>query len=86
MKNNIMKKHIFVRLLSYKDACKVISFIEALNIYENYACITPGGLSITYLEDNWNDIKDYINGLDSRYEFSEQHPSKIEEKIIKMCK
>jgi len=77
-----MKLQRYIRLLSYENAMKVIDFVESLKVYENYASITPGGVSLGILEEDFDKVLDFIKSLGVRYEITLEHPSKVEARII----
>jgi len=81
-----MKLQRYIRLLSYENAIKVIDFVESLKVYENYACITSGGVSLGVLEEDYGKVLDFLNSLETRFEISEEHPSKTTEKIVEHLK
>ncbi len=72
---------IYIRLLSYPNACKVIDFIKA-NDSDDYAHITPGGVSTQVFPANWNKVIDYMESLNARYELTTEHPEKVTSKIV----
>lgn len=81
-----MKLQRYIRLLSYENAMKVIDFVESLKVYEDYACITSGGVSLGILEEDYSKVIDFLNSLEVRYEVSEEHPSKTTAKIVEHLK
>lgn len=81
-----MKLQRYIRLLSYENALKVIDFVENLNVYENYANITSGGVSLQILEKDFQKVLDFITSLNTRFEITLEHPSKVEQKIVKTLK
>jgi len=81
-----MKLQRYIRLLSYENALKVIDFVENLNVYENYANITPGGVSLQILEKDFQKVLDFITSLNARFEITLEHPSKVEQKIVETVK
>lgn len=40
----------YIRLISYENALKVIEFVDSLDNYDDYACITVGGVSLKSTE------------------------------------
>jgi len=83
MKN---KLQLYIRLLSYDNGLKVIDYVESLNVYENYANITVGGISLQILEADLQKVLDFIDSLGDRYEISNEHPTKTEAGIISNLK
>lgn len=76
----------YIRLLSYENALKVIGYVEKLDIYENYANITPGGITLQILDEDWQKVLDFIVSLGVRFEITDEHPSIVTDKIIKYLK
>ena len=81
--DNIMQKYI--RLLSYDNACKLIIFINK-NDENDYANITPGGVSIQFSDKNWNKIETFIKSLNVRYEICDEPPYIVTQKTIDKLK
>jgi hypothetical protein len=81
-----MKIQRYIRLLSYENAMKVIDFVESMEVYENYACITSGGVSLGILESDYEKVLDFLTSLDTRFEITEEHPSKTTDKIVEHLK
>lgn len=82
-----MKKlQYYIRLLSYENALKVIDFVDNFKVYENYANITTGGVSLQILEDDFNKVVEFIESLGDRYELTTEHPSKVETRIVENLK
>lgn len=81
-----MELQRYIRLLSYENAMKVIDFVESLKVYDNYANIIAGGVSLAILEEDYSKVIDFLNSLEVRYEISEEHPSKTTEKIVEHLK
>lgn len=82
MKNQTEERKLqYVRLLSYDNACNLIEFVKK-NDKEDYAHITPGGVSLQVADKNWNTVIDYIESLGVRYEINTEHPSITTQKII----
>ena len=79
-----VKLQKYVRLLSYDNACKVIEYVNKNK--ENYANITPGGISINALETSWTDIEEFVISLDTRYEINWEAPHKTNARIIEQLK
>lgn len=73
----------YIRLLAYENALKVIDYVESLKVYENYANMTAGGLSLQILEKDFDKVIEFLNSLEVRYELGTEHPSKVEARIIK---
>jgi len=72
----------YIRLLSYENAMKVIEFVDSLNNYEDYACITSGGVSLKSTEENHPKILEYLHSLKVRFEMSERHPEAVNKEIV----
>lgn len=84
--DNTIRPVRYIRLLSYPLACKVIDFIKD-NDDRDYANITPGGVSTTVSDDNWNNkVLPFIKTLDWPYEICSEHPTKVTADIVKMLK
>lgn len=81
-----MKTQYYIRLLSYKNALKVIDYVDSLKVYENYANITVGGVSLQILDDDFEKVLDFIEKLGVRYEISNEHSTKTEANIVKNLK
>ena len=75
----------YLRLLTYPNACKVIDFINT-NDKNDYANITPGGVSMQVSESNWDTVETFIKSLGVRYEVVTEHPSKVTEQIVEDLK
>lgn len=71
----------YLRLLTYDNACKVIAFIND-NDKKDYAHITPGGVSMSVSEQNWDKVETFIKSLDVRYEIGDEPPHKVNEQIV----
>ncbi|HSE99790.1 MAG TPA: hypothetical protein VLA48_02750 [Nitrososphaeraceae archaeon] len=80
------KKQYYIRLLSYDNGLKVIDYVESLKVYENYANITVGGISLQILEEDFGKVVEFIESLNDRYEITTEHPTKIEANIVKNLK
>lgn len=78
-----MKLQRYIRLLSYENALKVIDFVESMEVYDNYANITAGGVSLQILEEDLQKVLAFLNSLNTRFEITVDHPSKVEQSIIK---
>ena len=74
-----MKKYL--RLLSYDNACKVISFINT-NDEKDYANITTGGVSMQVSDENWDKVEEFIKSLGVRYEVGTEAPYKVVQNIV----
>jgi len=72
----------YIRLLSYENAEKVIKFVNSLNNYDDYACITSGGVSLKSTEENHPKILDYIKSLNVRFELTSKHPEAVNKEIV----
>ena len=72
----------YIRLLSYESAEKVIEFVKSLDNYDDYACITSGGVSLTSTEENHTKILDYIKSLNVRFELTSKHPEAVNKEIV----
>lgn len=72
----------YIRLLSYENAMKLINFVESLNNYEDYACITSGGVSLKSTEENHPKILDFLNKLKVRFELTQKHPEIVNKEIV----
>lgn len=81
-----MKLQRYIRLLSYENALKVIDFVESLNAYENYANITVGGVSLQILEEDLQKVLDFLISLNTRFEITTDHPTKVEQNIVSKLK
>ena len=81
-----MKLQLYIRLLSYDNSLKVIDYVESLKVYENYANITVGGISLQVLEEDLQKVLDFIDSLGDRYEISNEHPTKTTDRIISNLK
>ncbi len=77
--------NLYLRLLSYDNACKVIEFINN-NDKADYAHITPGGVSMQVSEKNWNKVEGFIKSLNVRYEIGTEPPHKVTEQIVRDLK
>lgn len=75
---------IYVRLLSYANAMKLIEFVNADK--EDYANIVPHGTSVVLAKKSQEQVEDFLKTLDCRYEISEQHPIETHEGIIEALK
>lgn len=75
---------MFVRLLNYKDACKVVDFSNS--VCEDSSNITVGGVRITAPQEIWEKVIAFIETLNSRYELSVEHPTEITKRIIESFK
>jgi hypothetical protein len=75
----------YLRLLTYENACKVIEFINK-NDKEDYAHVTPGGVSMQVFEKNWSKVEDFIKSLNVRYEVGTEAPHKVEAQIVSSLK
>lgn len=76
---------LYLRLLNYDNACKVIEFINR-NHKPDYAYITTGGIAMTVSEKNWTKIEAFIKSLNVRYEIGIDPPYKVNEQIIRDLK
>ena len=68
----------YIRLLSYQDALRVISFAEDIDIDidNTTAYITTGGVALNGLtHESLHEITEYLNYLEVRYEISDKHPT-----------
>ena len=83
MKNNQTQRYL--RLLNYDNACKVIDFINS-NDKNDFANVTPGGVSMQVSENNWNKVENFIKSLNVRYEIGTEPPHKVEKQIVKNLK
>lgn len=72
----------YIRLLSYENAEKVIKFVDSLNNYDDYACITSGGVSLKSTEENHPKILEYLHYLNVRFEVSGRHPEVVNKEIV----
>lgn len=75
----------YLRLLSYKNECKVIKFINT-NDKDDYAYITEGCISMSVSDKNWNNVETFIKSLNVQYEICTEAPYKIEAQIVKTLK
>jgi len=80
-----MNTQKYVRLLSYKNSCKLIDFINN-NDKNDYANIIVGGVFIQVSEKNWNKVESFIKSLNDRYEISTEHPYKTQQQIVENIK
>lgn len=74
-----------MRLMSYENALKVISFVKT-NDTKDHANITSGGVKLNVLEENWSKVIDFIKSLDAPYEINVESPYETKNKIIKELK
>ena len=77
------KLKFYVRLLTYKEALKVIDKMIEIGGYGN---IISGGISLEGSEDNFIQIKEYLDKNCVSYKLSNKHPKEIEKEIIKNLK
>lgn len=76
----------YVRLLTYDDALKVIDWVMKSN-KDNYAYITPGGIGVQLtVEEDFKNLENFIKGLTDNYEICDEHPQKVEKRIIEELK
>lgn len=71
----------YIRLLSYKEACSIIEYINSFN--GCFAGITPGGVSVSckgLLSKGF--IKDELHRNYPRFEITEDHPKQVEKQIV----
>lgn len=76
----------YIRLLSYKNAIKVIEFVNADASNDDYANITAGGVSVGIAEENFEALETFLKDLNTRYEIGDDHPYKVEQRIVDMLK
>lgn len=75
----------YIRLLSYENAMLVIDFINKQT--DGYAYITMGGVGVQlYGSDNWEIFDSFIISLNVRYEITDEHPYKVNQKIVENLK
>jgi acetoin utilization deacetylase AcuC-like enzyme len=84
-KYNEVKPTKYLRLLNYDNAMKVIDFIIDNDI-NDYANITPGGVSMQVANENWNTVENFIKSLKVRYEVGTVAPYKVEQEIVSTLK
>lgn len=75
----------YIRLLTYENACNVIDFINKNNS-DDYAYITPGGVTTQVSKERWNIVENYIKTLNARYEITLEHPEVVAKQIISNLK
>jgi hypothetical protein len=85
MENKVELKQFYIRLISYENACKIIDFINS-NDKKDYACITTGGVSVQVCEENLDKVMNYIFSLNYMCEITNEHPEKINARIIERLK
>ena len=73
-------KTLFIRLLSYPNACKVIDFINN-NDKNDYANIVGGGVKMEISEPHIDKIVSFLDSLDVRYEIGNESPDIVTDKI-----
>jgi len=78
-------KTLYIRLLSYENACKVIEFISQ-NDANDMANITAGGVRIDIQDKNENTISDFLKSLGVRYEIDSESPYRTEKEIVNQLK
>ena len=76
----------YIRLLSYENALKLIKFVDSLNNYDDYACITSGGVSLKSTEENHPKILEFLKSLGGRFELTEKHPELVNKEIVETLK
>jgi len=84
--NKNLKMQNYIRLLSYENAEKVIEFVESLKNYDDYACITSGGVSLKSTEENHSKILVFLKSLKVRFELTEKHPEVVNKEIVDKLK
>lgn len=79
-----LKQH-YVRLLTYVEACKLIDFVLDKGT-DDYACITPGGVSLSLSDECLEEVKAFCSSSFPRFELSQTHPHETEKAIIQNLK
>jgi len=72
--------HFYIRLLSHKEACSIIEYIN--NMAECFAGVTPGGVSVSckgYLDKGF--IKDELHRNYPMFEITQDHPEEVKQRI-----
>lgn len=77
-----LKRYINYETTTLCKTSKLRKCYESLNVYENYASITPGGVSLGILEEDFGKVLDFISSLNVRFEITEEHLSKVTAKIV----
>jgi hypothetical protein len=80
-----MTKIKYIRLLSYKNACKVIEFINK-DIPNDYASIVSGGVKLEISDENWGSVLNLLIALKIPFEVSEIPPHITNQEIIETFK
>lgn len=73
--------NFYIRLLSYKEACEIIKFIN--NMVGCIAGVTPGGVSVTcgdYIDEEL--IRDELFNNYPRFEITQDHPEQVKKRIV----
>jgi len=78
-----IKKHFFVRLLTYSEADKVTDKMDEIG---GQGSITVGGISLTGTQKQFDDIISFMKKTCNRFELSQEHPEKVREDIISSLK
>lgn len=76
----------YIRLLSYENAILVIEFVNKLTNCYAYICVGGVGLQIDGGDDNCKAFYDFIISLNVRYEITDEHPYKVNERIVENLK
>lgn len=83
--NENVRRFFYVRLLTYDNACKLVNYIKK-NDENDQAYITTGGVGIYTLEKNIDEILDFLDGLEDKFELSLNHPSHVKENEVEKLK
>ena len=79
-------EQVYIRLLSFYDANKLIEFVKQLN-NESYANITSGGVSLLYkTEEDFEKIETFLKSLNVQFQIGTRHPGLVNQEIAQMFK
>ena len=79
---------LFVRLLNYKNACKLIDFVNTIfdTGGKELAGVTVGGVFVVLTEEHWTEAITFLESLGVPYELTLEHPTKVNEAIVERLK
>jgi len=77
----------YIRLLTYEQACQLISYMrDLIDDATEYCHITVGGVSLTTTDGHQIIALEYLTDTDWRWEMTSKHPTQVTDEIVQQLK